>query len=83
MDKIGSLEIGHSHVKDKDFSIKREIVDDENVEVTFSHRHFFYAVYWIHEGNETHTIDFEEYQITPDRIFFIRSKSTFYVPKER
>lgn len=82
MDKIGSLEIGHSHVKDKDFSIKREIVDDENVEVTFSHRHFFYAVYWIHEGNGTHTIDFEEYQIIPDRIFFIKPEQVHFLCTE-
>ena len=82
MDKIGSLEIGHSHVKDKDFSIKREIVDDENVEVTFSHRHFFYAVYWIHEGNGTHTIDFEEYQIMPDRIFFIKPEQVHFLCTE-
>lgn len=82
MDKIGSLEIGHSHVKDKDISIKREIVDDENVEVAFSHRHFFYAVYWIHEGNGMHTIDFEEYQITPDRIFFIRPEQVHFLHTE-
>ena len=70
-DRLESLQIGHSHTKDEDFKIKCEVINDKNVEVSFSHRHFFYAIYWIHEGNGTHVIDFEEYEMKPDRIFYI------------
>ena len=72
MSKIGSLQIGHSTIKENDFKIECGVANDRHVEVPFSHRHFFYAVYWIHGGNGTHVIDFEEYEIKPDRIFFIR-----------
>ena len=79
MNEIGCLEIGHSSVKEKDFSIKCEVVKDEQVEVAFSHRHFFYAIYWIHEGEGVHVIDFEEYAIKPDRIFFIKPEQVHFL----
>lgn len=82
MNRIDSLQIGHSHVKVHDFSIKREITDDVNVEVNFSHRHFFYAIYWIHEGNGIHVIDFEEYNIQPDRIFFVKPEQIHFLCPE-
>lgn len=63
MDKTGSLQIGHSFIKEKDFKIKCKVTNDQHVEVPFSHRHLFYAVYWIHEGKGTHVIDFQEYEI--------------------
>lgn len=44
-DRLESLQIGHSHTKDEDFKIKCEVINDKNVEVSFSHRHFFYAIY--------------------------------------
>ena len=78
-DRLESLQIGHSHTKDEDFKIKCEVINDKNVEVSFSHRHFFYAIYWIHEGNGTHVIDFEEYEMKPDRIFYIKPEQVHFM----
>lgn len=76
---VDSLQIGHSLSKEKDFKIECGVMNDAHVEVPFSHRHFFYAVYWIHEGSGTHVIDFEEYEIRPDRIFFIRPEQVHFL----
>lgn len=79
MKGVNGLQIGHSSIKDKDFKIEYRAINDKNIEVPFSHRHFFYAVYWIHEGNGTHIIDFEEYEIKPDRIFFIKPEQVHFM----
>lgn len=79
MKEIGSLQIGHSSVKENDFKIKCGVVNDRHIEVPFSHRHFFYAIYWIHEGSGTHVIDFKEYEVRPDRIFFIRPEQIHFL----
>ncbi len=79
MGKPESLQIGHSLAKTEDFKIECGTEDDRNVEVPFSHRHFFYAVYWMHEGCGTHVIDFEEYEIRPGRVFFIRPEQVHFL----
>lgn len=79
MDNIGSFQIGHSSVKEADFKMLYEGMCDRHVEVSFSHRHFFYAIYWIHEGNGIHVIDFKEYEIQPDRVFFIRPEQIHFL----
>lgn len=83
MDRLESLQIGHSHIKDKNLKIECEVINDKNVEVPFSHRHFFYAIYWIHEGNGIHVIDFEEYEMKPDRIFFIKPEQAHFMNIKR
>ncbi len=79
MSKPESLQIGHSLTKVQDFKVEFEAVNDQNVEVSFSHRHFFYAVYWMHEGSGTHVIDFEEYDVRPDRLFFIKPEQVHFL----
>lgn len=79
MNEVGSLQIGHTFIKENDFKIECEVANDVHVEVPFSHRHFFYAIYWIHEGSGKHIIDFEEYEIRPDRIFFIRPEQVHFL----
>ena len=79
MNKTDSLQIGHSFYKRQDFKIECEVTNDIHVEVPFSHRHFFYAIYWVHEGNGVHIIDFEEYKIKPDRIFFIKPEQIHFL----
>ncbi len=79
MSKLESLQIGHSLTKVQDFKVEFEAVNDRNVEVSFSHRHFFYAVYWMHEGSGTHVIDFEEYDVRPDRLFFIKPEQVHFL----
>lgn len=81
MDKVKNLQIGHSDVKEKDFKIECGVTNNTRVEVSFSHRHLFYAVYWIHEGGGTHIIDFKEYDIKPDRLFFIYPKQVHFLHK--
>lgn len=76
---IGSLQIGHSPVKENDFIIKCEVASDRHIEVPFSHRHLFYAIYWIHEGSGIHFIDFKEYEVKPDRIFFVRPEQIHFL----
>lgn len=79
MGKLESLQIGHSLDKAQEFKVEYEVVNNSNVEVPFSHRHFFYAVYWMHEGDGTHVIDFEEYEIRPDRVFFIKPEQVHFL----
>lgn len=72
MDDFEKLQIGHSAIKEDEFRIQCGVANDTGMEVPFSHRHLFYALYWIHNGCGTHIIDFSEYDIKPDRIFFVR-----------
>ena len=74
-----NLQIGHSHDKERDFKITCNVSDDKQVEVPFSHRHFFYAVYWIHQGSGIHDIDFEQYEIKPNRIFFVKPEQIHFL----
>lgn len=74
-----NLQIGHSHDKERDFKITCNVSDDKQVKVPFSHRHFFYAVYWIHQGSGIHVIDFEEYEIKPNRIFFVKPEQIHFL----
>lgn len=69
---INRLQIGHSAEHTEDFKIQLDVHRDESVEVEFSHRHAFYAIYWIHERVGIHMIDFVDYEIRPDRVFFVR-----------
>lgn len=76
---IGSLQIGHSPVKENDFIIKCEVASDRHIEVSFSHRHLFYAIYWIHEGSDIYFIDFKEYEVKSNRIFFVRPEQIHFL----
>ena len=78
-DNTDRLQIGHSHDKEMEFKITCRVSDDRQVEVPFSHRHFFYAIYWIHEGSGVHVIDFEEYEIKPNRIFFVKPEQVHFL----
>lgn len=78
MRELDSLQIGHLHTKASDFKIEYEAVNDRHVEVPFSHRHIFYAVYWVHVGCGKHVIDFKEYDIKPGRVFFIKPEQVHF-----
>ena len=47
MEKIENYQIGHSPLKGDIFKIEQNINKNPNIEVPFSHRHTFYAIYWI------------------------------------
>lgn len=66
MDRMENYQIGHTPAKGEEFKIERNVCHDAHVEVAFSHRHTFYALYWIHWGEGEHMIDFEHYAILPN-----------------
>lgn len=35
------------------------------------HSHRFYSIFWFHSGEGTHIVDFDEYNIEKDSIFFL------------
>jgi len=49
-----------------------EGTDDPNIE--WPHRHAFYSLVWFTEGNGFYVVDFQEYEIRKDRIFFVSPK---------
>ena len=38
------------------------------------HSHRFYSIFWFHSGEGTHIVDFDEYNIEKDSIFFLSPK---------
>lgn len=79
MVKAENLQIGHSLARDREVEVRYEVVaGDTRIEAPFSHRHQFYAVYWIHEGDGVHIIDFKDYAICAGRIFFIRPEQVHF-----
>lgn len=46
-----------------------EMVEPENIE--FPHKHNFYEILWITNGKSKHTIDYKNYEIEADTLFFI------------
>lgn len=60
--------------KKSDHQKKYEIeVFDKNrdFKVTYPHRHDFYEILLLTEGNGIHTIDFQEHEVRPNTIFFL------------
>lgn len=46
-----------------------EMEEPKNIE--FPHKHHFYEVLWITKGSSKHTIDYKNYEIEADTLFFI------------
>ncbi len=57
--------------KQVDFLVDRfeEMVEPENI--AFPHKHNFYEILWITKGKSNHNIDFKEYEILENTLFFI------------
>jgi len=49
-----------------------EGTDDPDIE--WPHRHAFYSLVWFTEGTGFYVVDFQEYEIRKDRIFFVSPK---------
>lgn len=45
--------------------------DDVNGSIDDPHRHDFYVIIWVKEGEGKHTIDFETYDLKQDSLFFL------------
>ncbi|MEJ5996560.1 helix-turn-helix transcriptional regulator [Pedobacter sp. Du54] len=54
-----------------DFDVSRFEEMDEPQNVSFPHKHDFYEVLWITHGKSKHAIDYKDYEIEPDTLFFI------------
>lgn len=48
--------------------------DTPDPEIEWPHRHAFYSFVWFTQGNGMNVIDFDEYEILPNRIFTINPK---------
>ncbi|WP_121965757.1 AraC family transcriptional regulator [Myroides sp. N17-2] len=46
----------------------------EDPDIEWPHRHSFFSLVWFTKGSGFYVIDFEEYEIKPDRIFLISPK---------
>ena len=59
--------------EEKGIQFKIEVFDPErDFKVTYPHRHDdFYEILFVTKGTGTHTIDFQNYEIKPDAIFFL------------
>lgn len=77
--KTNNLQIGHQYSNSEDFKIEKDAQNDPTMELPFSHRHSFYAIYWIHEGCGTHVIDFEDYEFKPNRLFYIQPEQVHFL----
>lgn len=43
----------------------------DDPEAEWPHRHSFFSIVWFTKGSGSYVIDFDEYDIQPDRIFFV------------
>lgn len=73
-----NTQICHSPIKIEDYKIVYDVTSDTRNEHQSSHRHRYFAIYWIHEGIGSDVIDFQEYALRPDRIFFIRPEQVHF-----
>lgn len=62
--------LNHSDLQ-SDFYVSRFEEMDEPKNVSFPHKHDFFEILWITHGEGKHSIDYREYQIEPDTLFFI------------
>jgi AraC family transcriptional activator of pobA len=54
-------------------SIERmsDFLPSDGFDDTAPHIHYFYEILWFQEGVGTHTVDFQEYDVKPNTIFFM------------
>ncbi len=46
----------------------------EDPDIEWAHRHSFFSLVWFTVGTGSYVIDFEEYEIKPNRVFFVSPK---------
>jgi AraC-like DNA-binding protein len=71
-DKIFSLDLLHNDIP-MPFVIKKlEGIDSITIGIEANpHRHNYYSIIWFYSGGGKHVIDFREYDIVKDHVFFI------------
>lgn len=48
--------------------------DTEDPDIEWAHRHSFYSLVWFTHGNGLYVVDFQEYEIKPQRLFLVNTK---------
>lgn len=48
--------------------------DTQDPDIEWAHRHSFYSLVWFTAGSGFYVIDFQEYEIKPQRIFIVNTK---------
>jgi AraC-like DNA-binding protein len=67
------------------FSIRtmEEIDEAADGQSNVPHRHNYYTIIWVHEAYGVHHIDFRDYNVEPDTIFFIHPQQVHQLEIER
>ena len=70
---IPELHLGHSKNNENEGIIVRNAIykNEEQLERSFPHRHSFYVICLINNGSGIHVIDFEEFEVKPNRLFIV------------
>jgi AraC family transcriptional regulator, transcriptional activator of pobA len=80
VNSIENLDIGHvKHAFDNNFKVQiSEASDSKSLETDFPHRHNFFMICLVINGNGIHVIDFEKIEIKPCRLFFIKPEQVHF-----
>lgn len=78
--EIPHLHIGHTrHSDGKEIIVKNAVYNnDSQLEMNFPHKHSFYMICLIHDGNGVHVVDFEEIEVLPGRLFFLNPEQVHF-----
>lgn len=60
-----------------------DMLHNSNIDDSKPHVHTFYEILWFKEGEGTYTIDFQEYNVTPNTIFFISPGQVHHFDENR
>jgi len=56
---------------------------DSNIDDSSPHVHSFYEILWFQSGEGIHTVDFQEYEIKPNMVFFLSPGQVHHFDKNR
>ncbi len=78
--QIETLDIGHvKRTFSNNLNVKiAEVYNDTHLETDFPHRHNFYMISLVLAGKGTHIIDFEQVEIKPNRLFFLKPEQVHF-----
>jgi AraC family transcriptional regulator, transcriptional activator of pobA len=66
-------EINSENISSKSFYV-RHFKSIEDVELDWPHSHLFFSFVWFTQGSGIYVIDSEEYEIKPQRVFYVAPK---------
>jgi AraC-like DNA-binding protein/mannose-6-phosphate isomerase-like protein (cupin superfamily) len=71
--RIPELHLGHTKYPEGQGIIVKNAVykNEKQLERSFPHRHSFYVICLIRSGSGIHVIDFEEFEVRPNRLFIV------------